>query len=107
PPLRLLVRRVPTRALPVPFWRNSFLVLPATSPRRRVEWVPARWLARYIRTTSWRSWRLILPPNSAGSTSTVPTLSPWRLYPFNVHMAVPEAGPSVHSHPPAGGGPPA
>ena len=30
PPRRLLVRLVPARALPVPFWRNSFLVLPAT-----------------------------------------------------------------------------
>src|SRR5262249_35613449 len=80
PPLRLLVRRVPTRALPVPFWRNSLRVLPATSPRRSVECVPARWLARCISTTSCKSCLLTLPPKSAGSTSTVPTFSPWRLY---------------------------
>ena len=67
---------VPTRALPVPFWRNSFLVLPATSPRRKVECVPARWLARYIKTTSCSSCRLTSPPNSAGSISTLPTDSP-------------------------------
>jgi len=76
PPLRLLVRRVPARALPVPFWRNSFLVLPATSPRRNVECVPARWLAKYCKTTSCISCLLTFPPNSAGSTSMVPADSP-------------------------------
>ncbi len=38
----LVGSRGPTRALPVPFCRNSFLVLPATSLRRSVECVPAR-----------------------------------------------------------------
>src|SRR5436189_6460531 len=31
-------------------------------------------------TTSCSSCLLTVPPNSAGSISTVPTLSPWRLY---------------------------
>ena len=39
---RLLVRFEPARALPVPFWRNSFLPEPATSARPRVLTVPTR-----------------------------------------------------------------
>src|SRR5207302_9387937 len=87
PPRRLLVLLVPTRALPVPFCRNNFLVLPETSPRRKVECVPARRLARYMSTTSCRSCLLILPPNSAGSTSRVPTVWPWPLYTFRLKGA--------------------
>ena len=58
-PFRLLVRLAPTRALPVPFWRNNFLPEPATSARPRVLTVPTRRAARCISTTSCSSCLLI------------------------------------------------
>src|SRR5207302_4225759 len=70
-----------------------------TSPRRSVECVPARWLAWYINTTSCSSCLLILPPNSAGSTSTVPTFSPWRLYTSRVIMVYFFPGKKPHPSP--------
>ena len=42
PPKRLETPSVPTRARPVPFWRQALAVVKETSPRVRVEAVPRR-----------------------------------------------------------------
>jgi len=52
PPLQRGERIVPTRARPVPFWRQGFLPPPLISLRSLVSWVPCRFAAICIRTTS-------------------------------------------------------
>ncbi len=69
PPRRMLVRREPARALPVPFCRYIFFVVPATSDRPRVCAEPCRRFVRYITTASCRSCLEIRGASSAGSIS--------------------------------------
>ncbi len=52
PPKRLGTPSVPTRARPVPFWRQALAVVKATSPRVRVEAVPRRRALRSARAAS-------------------------------------------------------
>src|SRR6201999_1480229 len=52
PPKRLGTPSVPTRARPVPFWRQALAVVKATSPRVRVEAVPRRRDAMSARAAS-------------------------------------------------------
>src|SRR5881398_2424268 len=78
PPAHSGERTEPARARPVPFWRHGFAPPPATSPRVRVEAVPARRAFSSARTVSCTSGmlkraskapesRLTLPPPSFGA----------------------------------------
>src|SRR5262245_52438910 len=87
PPRRSGDRREPARALPVPFWRYIFLVVPRTSPRVFDLWVPRRWLAWYITTTSCSSCWLIFGASAAGSMSYLPTSLPLLLKTGRLTMA--------------------
>ena len=60
------LRREPARALPVPFWRYIFLVVPATSPRLLVLAVPSRRFDWYMTTTSCSNCLLIRGARSVG-----------------------------------------
>ena len=78
PPRRMPLRREPARALPVPFCRYIFFVVPATSVRFFVRTVPRRRLFWYITTASWINCLLIRGAIWAGSISYLPTSAPVR-----------------------------
>ncbi len=78
PPRRIPLRREPARALPVPFCRYIFFVVPCTSVRFFVRTVPRRRLFWYITTASWINCLLIRGAIWAGSISYFPTSAPVR-----------------------------
>ena len=78
PPRRMPLRREPARALPVPFCRYIFFVVPATSERFLVCTVPCRVLVWYITTASCSNCLLMRGANWAGSISYWPTSAPVR-----------------------------
>src|SRR3984957_1289034 len=76
PPLRNCgARRLPCRALPVPFWRYGFLVVPETSLSPLVLCVPARRLASCQCTTRAMMSGRGLAPNSSSGNSALPALA--------------------------------
>jgi hypothetical protein len=76
PPVRCGTESAPTRARPVPFWRQAFAPVIAISPRVRVEAVPRRRAFSSARTASWTSgsWKSL--PKTASSSVTWPFLPP-------------------------------
>src|SRR5215510_12787911 len=73
PPFQSGERRLAMRARPVPFWRQSLRPAPETSPRVLVADVPARLLARKLRTASWTNGSLIGTPKTVSDSSISPT----------------------------------
>ena len=70
------LRREPARALPVPFCRYIFRVVPATSERVFVFAEPCRKLVWYMTTASCSNCLLMRGASSAGSISYLPTSLP-------------------------------
>src|SRR5215469_9970910 len=69
----------PTRARPVPFWRQSLRPAPLTSLLSLVLCVPARSPRRYHREASWSRCGFTFAPKTASASSTWPTFLPSRL----------------------------
>src|SRR3954451_9341433 len=79
PPLRFGVDSAPTRARPVPFWRQAFAPVMLTSPRVWVDAVPRRCAASSARTASCTSGPWKRSPNTESSSASVPLPPPMYL----------------------------
>src|SRR2546425_7279407 len=98
PPLRHSGFRIsPTRARPVPFWRQGFLPLPETSARVFVLCVPDRRLARYCFTARCIKPSLIGPAKTASDRSSLPTTSLFRFLISTVAIFTVLISPRRHS----------
>src|SRR5215212_6324336 len=79
PPTRFGVDSAPTRARPVPFWRQAFAPVMLTSPRVCVEAVPRRCAASSARTASCTSGPWKRSPKTASSSESVSAPPPMYL----------------------------